>query len=265
MELLAGEPQPVDVPRDDGSTQRIFRCPTCQVAVFSEYGRPEVRFVRGGTLDRAVGSHARRPYLHEVEAALDHAPGLGAGVRGLLRLEGPVAGRQPRAARGDHAAGLKGSRARARGTNWATLQTPTRLSRLHRMEPSEEIRRVIDRWMVAVTEGDADAVLGRVSDHPGGLTIGTDGDEWWSGSEARLVWRRQIEETGGFPGHLERDRGLGGRDRRVGRCEGDDRTGPRRASTSARRSSSTSSTASGSWCRCTGRCPRRTSRSSGGL
>ena len=52
MELLAGELQPVDVPRDDGSAQRIFRCPTCQVAVFSEYGRPEVRFVRAGTLDR---------------------------------------------------------------------------------------------------------------------------------------------------------------------------------------------------------------------
>ena len=52
VELLAGDPQPVDVPRDDGSTQRIFRCPTCQVAVFSEYGRPEVRFVRAGTLDR---------------------------------------------------------------------------------------------------------------------------------------------------------------------------------------------------------------------
>jgi hypothetical protein len=51
VELLAGDPQPVDVPRDDGSTQRIFRGPTCQVAVFSEYGRPEVRFVRGGTLD----------------------------------------------------------------------------------------------------------------------------------------------------------------------------------------------------------------------
>ena len=51
MELLAGVPQPVDVPRDDGSAQRIFRCPTCQVAVFSQYGRPGVRFVRGGTLD----------------------------------------------------------------------------------------------------------------------------------------------------------------------------------------------------------------------
>jgi hypothetical protein len=51
MELLAGELQPVDVPRDDGSTQRVYRCPTCQVAVYSEYGRPEVRFVRAGTLD----------------------------------------------------------------------------------------------------------------------------------------------------------------------------------------------------------------------
>jgi hypothetical protein len=51
VEVLAGEPQPVDVPRDDGSSQRIYRCPMCQVAVFSEYGRPEVRFVRAGTLD----------------------------------------------------------------------------------------------------------------------------------------------------------------------------------------------------------------------
>jgi hypothetical protein len=51
VELLAGDPQPADVPRDDGSSQRIFRCPVCKVAIFSEYGRPEVRFVRGGTLD----------------------------------------------------------------------------------------------------------------------------------------------------------------------------------------------------------------------
>jgi hypothetical protein len=49
--VLSGSPEPVDVPRDDGSVQRIFRCPTCQVAVFSEYTRPEVRFVRAGTLD----------------------------------------------------------------------------------------------------------------------------------------------------------------------------------------------------------------------
>jgi hypothetical protein len=52
VELLAGEPQPVEVPRDDGSKQKIFRCPTCQVAVFSQYTRPELRYVRGGTLDQ---------------------------------------------------------------------------------------------------------------------------------------------------------------------------------------------------------------------
>jgi hypothetical protein len=51
VELLAGELVPVDVPRDDGTTQRVFRCPSCQVAVYSLYGRPEVRFVRAGTLD----------------------------------------------------------------------------------------------------------------------------------------------------------------------------------------------------------------------
>ncbi len=50
--IIAGAPQPVEVPRDDGSAQRVFRCPTCQVAVFSEYGRPQVRYVRAGTLDR---------------------------------------------------------------------------------------------------------------------------------------------------------------------------------------------------------------------
>jgi hypothetical protein len=55
VELLAGDPQPVAVLRDDGSKQTIFRCPTCQVAVFSQYGRPEVRFVRGGTLDDPSG------------------------------------------------------------------------------------------------------------------------------------------------------------------------------------------------------------------
>ena len=51
VELLAGEPQAVDVPRDDGSKQRIHRCPECQVAVYSEYGTPAILFVRAGTLD----------------------------------------------------------------------------------------------------------------------------------------------------------------------------------------------------------------------
>ena len=55
VELLAGDPVAVDAPRDDGSTQRIFRCPSCSVAVFSNYGLPSLHFVRGGTLDEPAG------------------------------------------------------------------------------------------------------------------------------------------------------------------------------------------------------------------
>jgi hypothetical protein len=51
VELVRGEPRAASVPRDDGSSQTIWRCPACHVALFSEYGRPEVRFVRAGTLD----------------------------------------------------------------------------------------------------------------------------------------------------------------------------------------------------------------------
>lgn len=51
VELLTGEPQPVDVPRGSSSTQRIWRCPTCQVAVYSKYTSGKLRFVRAGTLD----------------------------------------------------------------------------------------------------------------------------------------------------------------------------------------------------------------------
>jgi hypothetical protein len=55
IETLGQAPQPVDVPRVGRPPQRIFRCPRCQVAVFSEYGTPGVRFVRGGTLDDPDG------------------------------------------------------------------------------------------------------------------------------------------------------------------------------------------------------------------
>jgi hypothetical protein len=54
VEVIAGAPQAVNVPRDDGSVQRIFRCPSCQIAVFSQYTSPHIRFVRGGTLDDPV-------------------------------------------------------------------------------------------------------------------------------------------------------------------------------------------------------------------
>jgi hypothetical protein len=61
VELLSGEPQPIDVPRDDGSMQRIWRCPSCQTAIYSQYTSPAVRFVRAGTLDEP---RSVRPDVH---------------------------------------------------------------------------------------------------------------------------------------------------------------------------------------------------------
>jgi hypothetical protein len=51
VEVLSGELQPVLVPRDDGSEQTIWRCPTCRIALYSWYGGGAVDFVRAGTLD----------------------------------------------------------------------------------------------------------------------------------------------------------------------------------------------------------------------
>jgi hypothetical protein len=51
VELAQGEPYAIDVPRDNGTTQTIYRCPECQVALYSNYGLPTVMFVRAGTLD----------------------------------------------------------------------------------------------------------------------------------------------------------------------------------------------------------------------
>jgi len=50
--LLSGAPTPVAVPTDSGRPHLICRCPTCQTAVWSDYGaRGVLRFVRVGTLD----------------------------------------------------------------------------------------------------------------------------------------------------------------------------------------------------------------------
>jgi hypothetical protein len=52
VELIRGSPTAIAVPRDKGRLHRIFRCPKCQIALWSEYsGRSEVLFVRAGTLD----------------------------------------------------------------------------------------------------------------------------------------------------------------------------------------------------------------------
>jgi SnoaL-like domain len=67
------------------------------------------------------------------------------------------------------------------------------------MELSEEIRRVIHRWMIAISEGDNESALGRLSEHAGALMIGTDPAEWWHGQETRAIWGRQLEELRAFP------------------------------------------------------------------
>jgi hypothetical protein len=50
---LTGEPEIVDTPSQSGKGQRIARCPTCRIALWSNYGgRGDIaRFVRIGTLD----------------------------------------------------------------------------------------------------------------------------------------------------------------------------------------------------------------------
>ena len=52
ISLLAGDPQPVAVPTESGRPHDIYRCRTCRIALWSDYGgRPALRFVRVGTLD----------------------------------------------------------------------------------------------------------------------------------------------------------------------------------------------------------------------
>jgi hypothetical protein len=61
VEILAGEPKPVDVETDDGRIKTRFRCPACQVAVFTRSAHPGLRFVPAGTLD---DPSAIRPGAH---------------------------------------------------------------------------------------------------------------------------------------------------------------------------------------------------------
>ena len=53
VELLAGQPECIDTPSHSGKGQKIWRCPSCHVALWSNYagGGAAVRFVRVGTLD----------------------------------------------------------------------------------------------------------------------------------------------------------------------------------------------------------------------
>jgi hypothetical protein len=60
--LLSGAPVAITVPTDSGLPHDIYRCPTCQVALWSTYGgRRQLRFVRVGTLDDPA---ALKPDVH---------------------------------------------------------------------------------------------------------------------------------------------------------------------------------------------------------
>jgi len=61
--LLAGKPQGIDTPSASGKGQRVWRCPGCQVAVWSNYagGGERMYFVRVGTLD---AGHRVEPDIH---------------------------------------------------------------------------------------------------------------------------------------------------------------------------------------------------------
>jgi hypothetical protein len=53
VELLKGAPEMIDTPSLSGKGQKIWRCPTCRIAVWSNYpgAGDRVNFVRVGTLD----------------------------------------------------------------------------------------------------------------------------------------------------------------------------------------------------------------------
>lgn len=52
VEVIAGQPETIDTPSASGKGQRIVRCPTCRVALWSHYAGMGARaaFVRVGTL-----------------------------------------------------------------------------------------------------------------------------------------------------------------------------------------------------------------------
>ena len=61
--LLQGAPEGVDTPSNSGKGQKIWRCPQCEVALWSNYSGSgdKVRFMRVGTLDNPA---AMPPDIH---------------------------------------------------------------------------------------------------------------------------------------------------------------------------------------------------------
>jgi hypothetical protein len=59
VQLLHGEVEVIDTPSNSGKGQKISRCPSCRVAVWSNYAGSgdAIRFVRVGSLDDRTAFH----------------------------------------------------------------------------------------------------------------------------------------------------------------------------------------------------------------
>ena len=95
VQLLAGDQQPVEAPPDDGSTQRIFRCPTCQVAVYTQYGLHPVRTTPStDTQDcgssMAARSTSPRAWGRPWRACSGSSRDVGSHLRSVARFDGSV-------------------------------------------------------------------------------------------------------------------------------------------------------------------------------
>jgi len=74
LTLITGKPEMVDTPSNSGKGQRISRCPSCEIALWSNYaGAGEaIRFVRVGTLDAPdnlppdihIYTASKQPWVH---------------------------------------------------------------------------------------------------------------------------------------------------------------------------------------------------------
>ncbi len=81
--LTSGDVEVINTPSNSGRGQRISRCPTCHIALWSSYGSDAFRFIRVGTLDQPdlwppdvhIFTASKQPWViiaHEQPAFLEY-------------------------------------------------------------------------------------------------------------------------------------------------------------------------------------------------
>ena len=90
----------VHTPSNSGKGQKIARCPTCRIALWSNYAGcgDALRFVRVGTLDEPDRLPPDIHIFTAVEATVGGAASRHAGGPRVLRPQAVLAGRKPGAA-----------------------------------------------------------------------------------------------------------------------------------------------------------------------